>query len=141
MDCKKDVRFSDSSRMYVYIEDPHYAQSKSYSALDKKQFGQNAIGDALRIMKILHNSKTTSRELSLADRLKVCGISDEEIVGIEHLILEDPRCIYMRRRSHAKAILHEQMKQGTDTLRLGKISAHLAKRPTLHARKRAAMAA
>eukprot|EP01083_Nonionella_stella_P038455 104651_1 len=90
-------------------------------------------------------SKQSPKKLPLAAHLEACGISQEMIVGLEHLILEDPKNVFNRRRNHARLVLLEQAYQKTegrdDICRLAKLSSKLAKRPMFEARKRAARAA
>eukprot|EP01083_Nonionella_stella_P247865 858899_1 len=141
----KTLSFSEMSTMKLFMEDDRYTQMKSYSAADKKKFTQNAIGEALRIRKLLHESIKNESKLPLAAQLEANGVSQESIIGLERLILEDPVNACKRRRNHARLVLMEQtyqkMEGRNDICRLAQLSIKLAKRPTFEARKRAARAA
>ena len=129
--------------MCVYLEDRQYSRTKAYSASDKKTFSHHALKDAVRIMKQLKRTKGLNLP-TLADKLEVCGIPQEETLGLEHLIFEDLRRIYKRRRSHTRAILQEQkLNEGScdDSYKLAELSTSLAAITVSEARKRAARAA
>ena len=140
----KNLQFSDTSRLYVYYEDQQYAEAKAYSTEDKKRFSLDALREAVRIKKQVIKSGKASRQLPLAAQVEACGISKEEIVGVEHLILENPRRIYERRRTHTQAVLRsyaEQRDEDDAVHRLAKLSITLTKIPAAQAQKRAARAA
>ena len=141
----KKLGFEDMSMLYTYIEDPHYAQIKSDSVADRYRFKQDTLGDALRINMTLSLSIQRTKEFSnlpLAAQLEACSISEDEILGLEHLVLESPKEIYKRRAFHVRAILLEQVYQETKGIknirRMSRLSTKLSNKSTLQARARAA---
>ena len=84
-------------------------------------------------------------ESPLSVHRKDCGVSEEEIIGLEHLVLANPRDISKRRKIHTRAVLMEyaeQVKEGSDDVHgLAQLSRVLTKRPALQARGRAARVA
>ena len=142
----KSVQFSDSSKMYFYPEDYIYSLTKSHSESTQDRFRQDALRDAVRIMKLLkQKSPKGDNERSLSVYLKDCGVSEEEILGIEHLVLANPRDISKRRKTHSRVVLMEyaeQLNEGCDDVhRLAQLSRILTKRPASQARERAARVA
>lgn len=154
----KQVKFSESSMLYRYPEDedPSYSKSDaSYTTSERKASTQNAIREAIRIKALLSRPNVKSNESSLNSHLELCGVSKEEILGIEHFALEDPMRALERRRNHVKVVLMEQEnlkmmmlsspggdKNDVDCAdKLAQLSWILAKKPKSRARSRAAMAA
>lgn len=131
---KHHVSFSESSALYNYTEDPSYAKLKAYDSREKKRLKQDTIAEVVRLKNSLARSKNSTR-----------GSLEDEVLGIEHLVLRDPADVLERRRLHSRAILMEQAYQkiagNTDIVLLAQLSAALAKEPKAQARTRAAMAA
>lgn len=142
---KHRVQFSASSMLYLYQEDPYYSKrSLFFTTSERRSSAQGALRDALRVKRTLL-SRPCDPNLSLKEHLESCNVPQEELLGIEHLVLEDPIRTIERRRLHVKTILMEQENQKIagiiDDINLAKISAVLTKRPAKQARSRAAMAA
>ncbi len=156
----QEVRFSESSMLYVYPDDPDYRSgNKAYTSSDRKTSMRNALRDAIHIKTQLGTSSRSSKEVmvpgqdddttasssTLEEQLKACGIPHEEILGLEHLIFEEPRRTIERRRGHNQVILMEQRNQqmatGTvDDNRLARMSILLTRRVASQARSRASCA-
>lgn len=144
------VAFSDRSMLYMYDEDPSHADVKSFTPAESTSFKQGTMREALRIKRSL---LATSREAerrgltpsSWAELLDACDIKEEEILGLEHLVLQDPSKTIQRRGAHVRSVLVEQAKQReagfVSDIRLARLSASLARKPALQARSRAARAA
>ena len=143
---KRSVQISDSSMVWLYPEDPSYRKNKAYTAADRKASVERALIDAVHIRRILHSSESNKNSgLSIKDTLKLHGIENENLLGIEHLVLEDPRRVKERKRAHQKVILMEQDIQEKTGIknsgRLAQLSVILTRKPASEARSRAAMAA
>mmetsp|Transcript_14629 Transcript_14629/g.31817 ORF Transcript_14629/g.31817 Transcript_14629/m.31817 type:complete len:143 (+) Transcript_14629:108-536(+) len=115
-----------------------------YAESDRKSATKNTLREAMRIKKKLLSSPNTSNA-SLKGHLEMCGIPNEEIVGIERLVLEDPMRTREKRRAHCKVVLMEQEHQkisgDNDGSSLARLSIILTKRSASQARRHAAMAA
>lgn len=139
------VKFSESSMLFLYHEDPDLTKRNlCFSSADRRTFTRNALQDAVRIKSALL-SRSHEGDAPLKARLDMCDISQSEILGIEHLVLENPRRTLERRKAHLKVILMEQshLKQSgsSDVTSMARLSAILTKRPAKLAQRRAAMAA
>lgn len=132
----KKMQFNDTSIIWLYHEDDSYAKRKAFSKADRERFRANALRDATRVLKILRQAP---QEASLPTQLRSCGIPLENIVGLEHLILEKHSS--SKRKKHIETVLAEhtaQMRAGRQDFRkLAKLSSSLSKRPASQARKRA----
>ena len=75
-----------------------YVASKSFTETEKESFRHNVFSEALRIRSSLIAGKEATGKL--AQHLDSCGIpKEEEIVGIEYLVvLEDPTRVLRRRQ-------------------------------------------
>ena len=143
---KRSVQISDSSMVWLYPEDPSYRKNKAYTAVDRKASVERALRDAVHIRRILHSSESNKNSgLSIKDTLKLHGIENENLLGIEHLVLDDPRRVTERKRAHQKVVLMEQDIQEKTGIknsgRLAQLSVILTRKPASEARSRAAMAA
>lgn len=134
--------------LFMYPDDPFYSKKNmSYTRSDRKSATQEALREAIRIKTLLVSSgrRNDKSNASLEDHLKMCGVPKEDIVGIEHLILEDPMRTLERRNNHVRVVLMEQENQkrmgNNDCGKLAQLSFILTKRPASQARSRAAMAA
>lgn len=140
----KRVQFSESSVMYMYLEDSTCPKRNlSLNAYDQESAAKMAITDAVRIDAELRSRPRKPNE-SFEEHLARCGIPKEEVLGIEHLIGEDRMRIFKRRQRHLQLILTEQGKSArgcNSGERLARLSAVLTKRPASQAKQRAAMAA
>ena len=141
---KKTLRFSDHCKMCIY-EDHLHANIKSYSELEMIAFRRESIRDAVLIMRLLKHTPTEDSGLLLSAQLKQCGISEQEIIGVEHLVLEDPRSRSNRRKTHTQLVLMEyadQLREGRNNIHaLAQLSTMLTNRPAAQARERAARVA
>ena len=121
---KKCVSFSVLSSMYVYDKDESNHDDLNYSEHDYCQFKEDMITSARNIrasLSKIDNPDTTMANESLSnqyinsykrvrDNAADNGILDEEILGLEHLVLdkESQRMSMFIRSSSSKMILDEQ---------------------------------
>ena len=142
----KHIQFSRSAAVFEYAEDPIYRATKSRSPHAAEAFKQAAYKDALRILKLLRSStiRPDERGTSPQEQEAPPGVSAEELIGLEQLVMESPNKILRRRRAHAKLILAEQAIQDetgvVDEGRLARLSELMSKRNRSEARRRAARA-
>lgn len=127
---QRTVHFSESSELYLYPQDSSCTNEKLYyTTLDKKYATEAALMDAIRIR----------RQLKLNE---MHVVPREQVLGIEHLVYEDPKHIIERRKTHCKVVLLEQQLQNTygvkDERRLAHASAILTRKSTSLAITRAA---
>lgn len=135
----KKVRFSESSKLRIYAED--YTYMKSYSKVERKVFGKKLLYTAHKIRSALESTDADS-SVSVARRLEFCGISKEELVGLEGLVLEkSPSDVAKLRKLLVKAVMLEQEKQKilcqVDDDRIGDVSRSFSMRSGDKARERA----
>mmetsp|Transcript_8001 Transcript_8001/g.17217 ORF Transcript_8001/g.17217 Transcript_8001/m.17217 type:complete len:283 (+) Transcript_8001:88-936(+) len=145
------VTFSERSIMHVYLPDPLHLKHKSYSKSDRKDFSTETFLEAIRIKRLIKATPGTSTKDSFKSLIKNNIISLEEIVGIEHLVLDkSARKLAKERQDHSRAVLMEQrrqhqvetmMQEGDCTRKLGEFSASRTVGSSRRARIRAAMAA
>lgn len=86
-------------------------KTKSYSKEERKQFGRDALSEAIRIKKLVlrasRPSSSTKDVFKFLLKNNVIGL--EEIVGIEHLVLgKSASKLLKERKDHARAVLLEQ---------------------------------
>ena len=127
---QRTVHFSESSELFLYPQDSSCTNEKLYyTTLDKKYATEAALMDAIRIR----------RQLKLNE---MHVVPREQISGIEHLVVENPKHIIERRKTHCKVVLLEQQLQNTygvkDERRLAHASAILTRKSTSLAITRAA---
>ena len=138
---QKAFRFSETSMLAFYSPDEQYDRTKSYSASDYTWFSHNTLRETLNIMKRLESCN--KQDLSISSKLKLCGIEEEETIGLEHFLVSGgPKSIRLLRKVHAQAVLKEykvQLKEGSDENppKLAQLSIGLSMRPASEARKRA----
>lgn len=136
---QKAFRFSETSMLAFYSPDEQYDRTKSYSASDYTWFSHNTLRETLKIMKRIESCN--NQDLSISSKLKLCGIDEEETIGLEHFLVSGgPKSIRLLRKVHAQAILKEvQLKEGSDEnpRSLAQLSIGLSMRPASEARKRA----
>ena len=137
---QKAFRFSETSMLAFYSPDEQYDRTKSYSASDYTWFSHNTLRETMNIMKKLESCN--KQDLSISSQLKLCGIDEEETIGLEHFLVSGgPKSIRLLRKVHAQAILKEkvQLKEGSDEnpRKLAQLSIGLSMRPASEARKRA----
>ena len=142
---RKAFRFSETSMLAFYSPDEQYDRTKSYSASDYTWFSHNTLRETLNIMKKLESCN--KQNLSISSKLKLCGIDEEETIGLEHFLVSGgPKSIRLLRKVHAQAILKEykkfQLKEGSESdeknpRKLAQLSIGLSMRPASEARKRA----
>mmetsp|Transcript_33273 Transcript_33273/g.69958 ORF Transcript_33273/g.69958 Transcript_33273/m.69958 type:complete len:154 (+) Transcript_33273:267-728(+) len=140
----KKVKFSASSKQYLYLKDPYYDKSNramTFKESERKSSAKNARNEALRIKALLLSKRSKITKGSLDEHLESCGIRKEEIVGIEQQILEHPTRVMKRRKYHRLIILIEQAIQKNkgvhDIGRLARQSMVLAKSHAYDAKWRA----
>lgn len=139
---RKAFRFSETSMLAFYSPDEQYDRTKSYSASDYTWFSHNTLRETLNIMKRIESCN--NQDLSISSKLKLCGIDEEETIGLEHFFVSGgPKSIRLLRKVHAQAILKEevQLKEGSESdenpRKLAQLSIGLSMRPASEARKRA----
>ena len=93
-------KFRKSPRLLL-IKDLLYVASKSFTETEKESFRHDVFSEALRIRSLIAGKESTGK---LAQHLDSCGIPREEIVGIEHLVLEDPTRVLRRRQKQVRAV-------------------------------------
>lgn len=148
-----NVTFSERSSMHIYRPDPHYTKTKSYTKVERKAFGSDALREAIRIKRLVISAESgkASTKDSFKFLLKNNVIRLEEIVGIEHLVLgKSAAKLLKERRDHSRAILREQerqclqhkkLKHNDPMGKLGEFSVNRTLKSVKRARIRAAMAA
>ena len=139
------VTFSETSSLHIYLPDPLYTRSKSYSSADRKKFAKETLLEVLRIKNLVASVQGSSSE-SIRHLLEANVVSYEEMLGIEHLILDKSAARMLKeRRSHAEALLLEQQRQkcgkNQDPVKLAEISTLKTAKAAKRARIRAALAA
>mmetsp|Transcript_21400 Transcript_21400/g.39317 ORF Transcript_21400/g.39317 Transcript_21400/m.39317 type:complete len:253 (-) Transcript_21400:153-911(-) len=143
------VTFSERSSMHVYCPDPLYVRNKSYTKTDRKNFGSEALSEAIRIERLILTTPGASTKDSFNCLLKNDIISLAEIVGIEHLVLSKSASKLLKeRKGYAREVLTEHRRQRhvekvqyDHTEKLGEFSASRSAKSVKRARIRAAMAA
>ncbi|KAL7539252.1 hypothetical protein ACHAWF_006348 [Thalassiosira exigua] len=144
------VAFSEKSTMQIYIPDPRYVKSKSYTQEDKEKFTFEALSEAVRIKRLASTTPGASTKDSFKYLVQERIVSIEEIVGIEHIVLgKSASKLPKERQDHAWAVLSEQERQrrGLSEVEddpmesLGQFSASSSMKSARRARIRAAMAA
>jgi hypothetical protein len=140
--------------MQLYHIDQLYAHTKSYSKDDCKRFSRDSLMEAVRITNLLDSftSSGASTEESFKYLLKNDAILQEEIRGIEHLILCKSASMFLHgRRDHARSVLavqHEMETLSRDQMMiyddlveiLARFSASRSSRSAMDARARASRA-
>ena len=89
---QRTVHFSESSELFLYPQDSSCTNEKlHYTTLDKKYATEAALMDAIRIR----------RQLKLNE---MHVVPREQVLGIEHLVFENPKHIIERRKNHYKVV-------------------------------------
>lgn len=138
------VTFNKKSTLTVYDNDAEYLLTKSYNSSERREITSRMIRDAVQVKSML---RSRPRELSgsLTKHLRECNIEKEMLIGVEHLVLDNPRAVSERRRAHRLAVLAEQQKQRKsgciDQSKIAELSRKITKKPVTRARCRAALAA
>eukprot|EP00579_Thalassiosira_antarctica_P031112 CAMPEP_0202029574 /NCGR_PEP_ID=MMETSP0905-20130828/64048_1 /ASSEMBLY_ACC=CAM_ASM_000554 /TAXON_ID=420261 /ORGANISM="Thalassiosira antarctica, Strain CCMP982" /LENGTH=429 /DNA_ID=CAMNT_0048593341 /DNA_START=550 /DNA_END=1840 /DNA_ORIENTATION=- len=144
------VTFSERSSMLVYSLDPLYVRNKSYTKTERKNFGSEALSEAIRIERLIMTTPGASTKDSFNCLLKNDIISLAEIVGIEHLVLGKSKAkkLLTERQDHSREVLMEQRRQRhvekmqyDHIEKLGEFSASRSVKSAKRARIRAAVAA
>mmetsp|Transcript_17194 Transcript_17194/g.27931 ORF Transcript_17194/g.27931 Transcript_17194/m.27931 type:complete len:282 (+) Transcript_17194:238-1083(+) len=143
------VTFSERSSMHVYCPDPLYVRNKSYTKTDRKNFGSEALSEAIRIKRLILTTPGASAKDSFKCLLKNNIISLEELLGIEHLVFcKSASKLLKERKGYAREVLTEHRRQRhvekvqyDHTEKLGEFSASRSAKSVKRARIRAAMAA
>jgi len=109
--------------------------------------GKETLLEGLRIKKLITAAPPVNTAESIKYLLRYDIIRREELIGLEHFILDKPSRIPQIRQQHAAAVLrkqHElkqQMLEEDPVLGLGKFAESSSLKSTQSARIRAAMAA
>lgn len=105
------VSFSQRSKLHIFPSDARYLKHASYKHSDRKQFTKEALLEALRIKKLIADAPGSSAD-SIRFLFEANIIAQEEVLGIEHLILDNSAARIMKeRRAHAESLLLEQSRQ------------------------------
>ncbi len=106
------VFFSETSTLNIYegYRGDLHRSNISYSPQDRDTFHAEATQEADRIKVLLITAPQQSRADSLKYLLKNNFVSREELIGIEHMALEDSNRSEIR-MSHSMAVLRKQQEQ------------------------------
>eukprot|EP00986_Skeletonema_menzelii_P006778 scaffold2577_cov127-Skeletonema_menzelii.AAC.1 len=134
------VAFSEESSLNIYknYRDDLHRSNIAYSLQDRDLFNQEATQEADRIKVLIMNAPQQSRADSIKYLLTNKIVSKEELVGIEHLALENSNRSEIR-KSHSTAVLKKQQEQQQNlslqdpAIALGKF----ARKSSLESRNRA----
>lgn len=144
----RHVTFSESSQLYRYEgESKYFLRSLAYTKHDRQELGKETLHEGLRIKKLITAAPPVNTVESIKYLLRYDIIRREELIGLEHFILDKPSRIPQIRQQHAAAVLwkqHElkqQMLEEDPVLCLGNFAESSSLKSTQSARIRAAMAA
>lgn len=103
------VSFSETSSLNIYenYRDDVHRSNIAYSLQDRDMFNREATQEADRIKVLIINAPRKSRADSIKYLIKKQIVSKEELVGIEHLALENSNKSEIR-KSHSTAVLKKQ---------------------------------
>ena len=106
------VSFSETSTLNVYenYRDDLHRSNIAYSLQDRDLFNTEAQQEADRIKVLIITAPQESRAASIKYLLKNNIVAKEELVGIEHLALDNSSRSEIRKR-HSMAVLKKQQEQ------------------------------
>ncbi len=106
------VSFSEKSTLNIYEGNRGdlYRSNLSYSSQDRDMFHAEATKEADRIKVLIITAPQQSRADSVKYLLENNFVSREELIGIEHMALEDSKRSEIR-MSHSMAVLRKQREQ------------------------------
>jgi len=106
------VFFSETSTLNVYANnrDDLHRSNIAYSTQDRDLFNTEATQEADRIKVLIITAPQESRAESIKYLLKNNIVAKEELVGIEHLALDNSSRSEIRKR-HSMAVLKKQQEQ------------------------------
>ncbi len=106
------VSFSEMSTLNIYdnYRGGLHRRNMAYSSKDQDIFQTEATQEADRIKVLIITAPQQSRADSVKHLLKNNIVSREELVGIEHMALEDSNRSQIRKR-HSRAVLRKQQEQ------------------------------
>ncbi|KAK1733722.1 hypothetical protein QTG54_015577 [Skeletonema marinoi] len=106
------VSFSETSTLNVYenYRDDLHRSNIAYSIQDRDLFNTEATQEADRIKVLIITAPQESRAESIKYLLKNNIVAKEELVGIEHLALDNSNRSEIRKR-HSMAVLKKQQEQ------------------------------
>ncbi len=106
------VSFSEMSTLNIYdnYRGGLHRRNMTYSSQDQDTFQTEATQEADRIKVLIITAPQQSRADSVKHLLKNNIVSREELVGIEHMALEDSNRSDIRKR-HSRAVLRKQQEQ------------------------------
>eukprot|EP00985_Skeletonema_marinoi_P000627 scaffold224_cov108-Skeletonema_marinoi.AAC.25 len=106
------VSFSETSTLNVYAnyKDDLHRSNIAYSLQDRDLFNTEAQQEADRIKVLIITAPQESRAESIKYLLKNNIVAKEELVGIEHLVLDNSSRSEIRKR-HSMAVLKKQQEQ------------------------------
>ena len=143
----RSVNFSGSSSLHVFERESFYLlQSLAYTKEDYDVFGKEALREGFRIKSLIADVPYDSEAKSIKYLLSHGIINREEMIGIEHFVLDKPSRVYKTRKQHSKAVLRKQEQQQGQQLedpafKLGEFARSNSLRSSKRAKIRAAMAA
>src|SRR6056300_514823 len=105
------VNFSEYSKLHLYERDDEYLKNSAYTKDDQDEFGAQATLEASRIKHLIITAPPNSVKDSIKYLLQNDIITRDELVGIDHLILDKHVKIIQKRREHSAAVLWKQYEQ------------------------------
>ena len=105
------VIFSEYSKLHLYERDDEYLKNLAYTKDDRDEFGAQARLEASRIKDLIITAPPDSIKDSIKYLLQSGIITRDELVGIDHLILDKHVKIVQKRREHSAAVLRKQYEQ------------------------------
>jgi hypothetical protein len=107
------VSFSTMSKVHLYKKDNLYSRNVAFSKEDFVEFSARALYDADRIRRLIITVPPPSASFagSIKYLLRNNIITQEELIGIEAMILYGPSRVFKVRRKHWKAVLKRQKEQ------------------------------
>jgi hypothetical protein len=105
------VNFSEHSKLHPYERDDEYLKNLAYTKDDRDEFGAQASLEAKRIKDLITTAPPDSVKDSIKCLLQNGIITKDELVGIDHLILDKGKKIVQKRREHSAAVLWKQYEQ------------------------------
>lgn len=141
----KQVRFSEYSSLHIYVLDPSYRRSKSYSSSEYQAFRTSAAFEAYRLRQLIAACPFQNAETI---RLLIGRgiVTREDFLGIEHLISESAHDrVLKERRFHSASLLKRQKElrenNELDSSSLAEVDLARSAKSAVRARVRAAVAA
>lgn len=141
---RKKVTFLEYSQLSIYKTNRSNESMKSYSTVETNSFRVQAALDASRIRNLIcPYLLCTGHDIDYV--MNLCGITHEELVGIDHLLSEKAasnlaheRMAHVRSVLRAQQLIKERYGNKVDTVILAMITSRLSSNSVKKARVRAA---